>query len=203
MLWRLKVTSRTRAVLVGVLALGLFACIAAGIKMQYLVNYGKMGDLLWDSRNITIWTVTESNVGIVAESIPMLRPLFKNFFGGIYGTGSKRTGATPASYGHGSVAFRSKNRWHGTAQTPLGVKGEDRVDDSSERAINCFSSDETEGYELDVVRRRQGVTTVISARGPDDEALAAIDKKHPGHSFRGIAKVTQTTVDVSEAARQA
>lgn len=33
------------------------ACVAAIIKIPQLVNYGKEGDLLWDSRNITIWTV--------------------------------------------------------------------------------------------------------------------------------------------------
>jgi hypothetical protein len=33
------------------------ACAAATVKLSFLVNYGKTGDFLWDSANLTIWTV--------------------------------------------------------------------------------------------------------------------------------------------------
>jgi hypothetical protein len=33
------------------------ACAAAMVKTSFLINYGKTGDFLWDSTNLTIWTV--------------------------------------------------------------------------------------------------------------------------------------------------
>jgi hypothetical protein len=33
------------------------ACAAAMVKTSYIVNYGKTGDFLWDSANLTIWIV--------------------------------------------------------------------------------------------------------------------------------------------------
>lgn len=35
----------------------LSATAAAIIKLSFLPNYGKTGDFLWDSTDITIWTV--------------------------------------------------------------------------------------------------------------------------------------------------
>ncbi|KAF6808452.1 integral membrane family protein [Colletotrichum plurivorum] len=82
-LWHLEVhrRARLRISLIVVLALGLFAVAAACVKTSYLPNYGRHGDFLWDTRDITIWTATEMNVGIVAGSLPTLRPMFKRFLG--------------------------------------------------------------------------------------------------------------------------
>jgi hypothetical protein len=33
------------------------ATAAAVVKLSFIPNYGKTGDLLWDSTDITIWTV--------------------------------------------------------------------------------------------------------------------------------------------------
>ena len=33
------------------------ACAAGMVKTSYIVNYGKTGDFLWDSANLTIWIV--------------------------------------------------------------------------------------------------------------------------------------------------
>jgi hypothetical protein len=93
MLWNLNVNRRTRASLILALGLGCFACAAAIAKIPSLVDYGKTGDWLWDSRDICIWTVTECNVGIVAGSIPALRPMFKRVLGGTFGTGKGTSGS--------------------------------------------------------------------------------------------------------------
>lgn len=91
MLWKLHVNFRTRVTLMCILGIGVFACAAASVKVSYLTNYGKTGDLLWDSRNITIWTATELNVAITAASLPCLKPLFKRILGSKYGSGSYGT----------------------------------------------------------------------------------------------------------------
>jgi hypothetical protein len=88
MLWKLHVNLRTRVTLMIILGIGVFACVAASIKVSYLTNYGKTNDLLWDSRNITIWTAAELNVAIIAASLPSLKPIFKKVLDDKYGVNS-------------------------------------------------------------------------------------------------------------------
>jgi hypothetical protein len=71
------------------------ATVAALIKVTFLSSYGKTGDWLWDSRNLTIWTVIESNIGILAGNLPCLKPLFRAVLGSTYGRGTRKS-----SFGH-------------------------------------------------------------------------------------------------------
>jgi len=103
MLWKLNVNARTRVSIILALGLGCFACAAAIAKLPYLVNYGKTGDWLWDSQNICIWTVMECNVGIVAGSLPALRPMFKRVLGSTLGSG-KATGGSSGYHRHQDTA---------------------------------------------------------------------------------------------------
>ncbi|KAH6632491.1 hypothetical protein F5144DRAFT_488900 [Chaetomium tenue] len=66
----------------GILSLGIFAAVAAIVKITFLGTYGQHGDFLWDSADITIWTTIEINVAIIAASIPCLKPLFKTLLDG-------------------------------------------------------------------------------------------------------------------------
>lgn len=56
-------------------------CIAGIIKITILPSYGRSGDFLYDSAELTIWTTTELNVGILAGSIPCLKPLYRILLG--------------------------------------------------------------------------------------------------------------------------
>lgn len=103
MLWRLHVNFRTWLTLMCILGLGVFACAAGGVKVSFLPNYGKQGDFLWDSRNITIWSATELNVGITAASLPPLRPLFRQVLNSTYARGSHGSSKTP---------HRDRKSWH-------------------------------------------------------------------------------------------
>lgn len=195
MLWNLNVHVRTRVSLIAVLGLGVFACAAAFVKLGYLVNYGKLGDWLWDSRNITIWTAVEMNIGIVAGSLPTLRPLFKRFLGSVYGKGSRKTPTTNAYYARGSM--KSGNNWRTLSS---GRRQEEPVDDaSSQEGINTFGR--REEYELGSnmggsqgVMSKSVVVTGIEAKG-SDESLSTIDATHGHRSPTGITKTTVTTVD--------
>ncbi|KAH9871791.1 hypothetical protein J1614_006048 [Plenodomus biglobosus] len=90
MLWNIQMNHRQKASLICILGLGIFASAAALIKLSYLTNYGRSGDWLWDSRNLTIWTVAECNVGIVAGNLPSLKPIFRTILGSTYGRGSRK-----------------------------------------------------------------------------------------------------------------
>lgn len=108
MLWHVRINTRVKIALLGILALGLLyvesllacrkhnitqevhanktrlcsATVACIVKVIYLTSYGKYNDILWDSVNLTIWTSCELNIGIFAASIATLKPLFRVTFQG-------------------------------------------------------------------------------------------------------------------------
>ncbi|EHL01283.1 hypothetical protein M7I_2751 [Glarea lozoyensis 74030] len=78
MVWNLQVNMRTKLSLVVILSLGLFACAAAIVKT---VLQSKLYVTPNTTRNDTyfIWNSVELYIGILAASLPSLRPLFKSF----------------------------------------------------------------------------------------------------------------------------
>lgn len=166
MLWNLNVNRRTRISLLFSLGLGCFACAAAVIKIGSLVNYGKEGDWLWDSRDITIWTVVECNTGIVAGNLPTLRPIFKRILGSTLGYGSRSKGVSGGSgyQRHKDGGSRTMPSIAG-ASSRRGAASKSGTDEtSSERAFNAASE-----YEMGD-RKRHGNTTVVFA---DPDALSS------------------------------
>jgi hypothetical protein len=55
------------------------ACVASIMKFTCISSYSISEDFLYDSAGLDIWTTTELNVGILAASIPCLKPLFGVF----------------------------------------------------------------------------------------------------------------------------
>ncbi|EED15870.1 conserved hypothetical protein [Talaromyces stipitatus ATCC 10500] len=108
MLRKLQINMRTKASLICILGLGVFACVAAFVKLSFLPNYGKTGDFLWDSTDLTIWITTECNTGIVAGSLPCLKPLFKRLLNN-YSSGSRSRGHFYNKYDKGTK-LRSLSR---------------------------------------------------------------------------------------------
>ncbi|EUC34235.1 hypothetical protein COCCADRAFT_4378 [Bipolaris zeicola 26-R-13] len=125
MLWGVQMNRRHKASLICILGLGLFATAASMIKLSYIGNYGRAGDLMWDSRNLTIWTVQECNVGMVAGNLPCLKPLFRSILVSTYGKGSGKT--TQPKYFSDAYAAGTKERSTNKSYGPLGSpKLEDR-----------------------------------------------------------------------------
>ncbi|PYH74310.1 integral membrane family protein [Aspergillus vadensis CBS 113365] len=133
MLRHLQVNRRVKASLVCILGLGIFACAAAIVKLSVLPNYGRTGDLLWDYSTLTIWVVVESNMGIIAGSLPTLKPLFKQFLG-IYGSQTKTR-----RYTYGSKKYRLQSLSPSYPQPsirsrPLSVLDPDDLEEGDPRA---------------------------------------------------------------------
>ncbi|KXG52563.1 uncharacterized protein PGRI_088470 [Penicillium griseofulvum] len=110
MLRHLQVNRRVKASLICILGLGVFACAAAFVKLSILPSYGKTGDFLWDYTNLTIWVVTECNTGIIAGTLPTLKPLFKS----VLGTYGSRTKTTREYFGSKQYRLQSMSRSRGT-----------------------------------------------------------------------------------------
>ncbi|KAK4173020.1 hypothetical protein QBC36DRAFT_360964 [Triangularia setosa] len=94
MLWKVQLNWRVKSAVAAILALGVFAAVAAIVKITFLGSYGKHGDFLWDSADLTIWTTIEICTAIIAASFPCLKPLFKTLFDG----SSARVGAYGSKY---------------------------------------------------------------------------------------------------------
>ncbi|KAF2032839.1 hypothetical protein EK21DRAFT_59821 [Setomelanomma holmii] len=76
LIWGLQLNWRTKISLIAILSLGWFACAAAVIKA--VKQWNVLNELDWtvdDSFNV--WNFIEFTVGIVAASLPTLKPLFK------------------------------------------------------------------------------------------------------------------------------
>ncbi|KAF9691107.1 hypothetical protein EKO04_010797 [Ascochyta lentis] len=98
LLWSLQMNKRQRTSLICIFGLGIFATVAALVRLSFLTIYGKTGDWLWDSRDLTIWTIVESNIGIIAGNLPCLKPLFRAVLGNTHGANSRTTPAPTYGY---------------------------------------------------------------------------------------------------------
>lgn len=69
---------RTRITLILILSLGLFAAGAGIARQHFTLQTPTDTTLIHDS--YAVWSLVELNVGIIASSLPALKPLFNNFF---------------------------------------------------------------------------------------------------------------------------
>ena len=205
MLWNLNVNRRTRGTLIGILGLGVFACAAAITKIPFIIDYGKNGDWLWDSRNLTIWTVVEMNVGIIAGSLACLRPLFRTILGSTYGQNSNRTPGASGTKGAGAgsgYAGRSVRKSGSKNWQSLSSGRQDEADladeASSERAINAVIG--REEYELrnHVPKGFVPHSTVINEIEGKSSEESSKEEIRPS-ARAGIVKTTRTAVNFSRA----
>lgn len=206
MLWNINVTRRTRISLFGVLGLGCFACACAITRITYIGTYGKTGDWLWDSQYLTTWSVLELNIGIIAASLPSLRPLFKKFLGSVYGAGTNKA---KGYYAGGSLG-RTKKNWQNLSgrntdkhnsvyARPMGID-EAFDDSSSQNALHrpnggpiSKESFEMVSYapilESARVSRKPSVKTHVEAQRSFEDIKTPTDAH-----VKGITKTTSTTV---------
>ncbi|PVH82004.1 hypothetical protein DL98DRAFT_514370 [Cadophora sp. DSE1049] len=75
--WKLQVNLRTKISLIGILSLGYFACVCSIVKTTIQVKVFSDLDNTRDDK-YTIWNAIELYVGLLAASLPALRPLFKS-----------------------------------------------------------------------------------------------------------------------------
>ncbi|KAK7706855.1 hypothetical protein SLS57_009526 [Botryosphaeria dothidea] len=76
-LWNVQLRFRIKAPVAVVLALGVVASTATLVRLRYLLNYNNPGDYLYGIANIAVWSIIESGTGLIAGSLPALRPLLR------------------------------------------------------------------------------------------------------------------------------
>ncbi|OAG06881.1 uncharacterized protein CC84DRAFT_630037 [Paraphaeosphaeria sporulosa] len=190
MLWQVQLNRRQKSSIVCILGLGIFATAAALVKISFLPNYGSTGDWLWDSRNITIWTILETCVGIIAGNLPCLKPLFRTVLGSTYGRGSRGrtggTGNTPRYLGYGG----------GTNAASAKAKGFS--------SLNSSKADRQphDPYEMKTMggdERGSGAISPVSVRGDggsdksSEGSVELLDTQNAVLRLGGIMKTTEVT----------
>ncbi|KAH7317763.1 phosphatidylserine decarboxylase [Rhexocercosporidium sp. MPI-PUGE-AT-0058] len=75
--WKLQVNMRTKISLICILSLGYFACVCSIVKTTIQVHVFENPDATRHDK-YTIWNALELYVGLLAASLPALRPLFKS-----------------------------------------------------------------------------------------------------------------------------
>ncbi|OJD29105.1 cation-transporting atpase 4 [Diplodia corticola] len=117
-LWNVQLRFRIKASVVVILALGVVASTATLVRLRYLLNYNSPDDYLYGLANIAVWSIIESGIGLVAGSLPALRPLlrFIPFFGSsLSHSGPSKDAATTANGGRtrrGSRLTSTHNHHH-------------------------------------------------------------------------------------------
>lgn len=201
MLWNLNMSFRTKLSLFFILGLGCFVCACAIVRISYLGSYGASGDWLWDTVHLAVWSVIELNVGIIAGSLPSLRPLVKRFLGSIYGTGSRGRNhyvGGLSSKSKGSKGWRRYASGDGARSTlhsqhhrlPHGLPDGLPLDDaSSQKQLHdpAFAAGETSKASFE-----------MSCYGVESHITSG-NAKRPREDFpAGITKTTQMTVSYDD-----
>lgn len=68
---------RDKIVLSALMGLGIFATIMSIVKTTVVKHYDATGDILWDSIDLSLWSILEEQAGIIAACIPCLRSPFE------------------------------------------------------------------------------------------------------------------------------
>jgi hypothetical protein len=195
MLWGVQMNRRQKASLICILGLGVFATAAAFVKFTYITTYGRSGDLMWDSRHLTIWTVTECTVGIVAGNLPCLKPLFRTILVSTYGQGSRKQTHPEYSskYGTGSK--------HRSVIRNYASLGSDKARDREFAGYGAAG----DAYMLTTIdaNKAGAVSKITSGRSSPSLSKDSSDSErrlnNNGRGLSGVGDITVTkTVDVTE-----
>ena len=109
-IWNLQINQRTKITLSFILSLGLFACAVAIYKTYVQSQFFKTPDFTYDDTYF-VWNDVEFQAGMLAASLPTLRPLFTWFFDTamtvIQGRTSNQTREKRSQYGQASNGSRN------------------------------------------------------------------------------------------------
>lgn len=126
LIWNLRMNSRTKTAIVGILGIGCIASAAVIIRIPFVHHY-KDEQFLYNTYQISIWSNVEAGLGITAGCLTTLRPLIRFLRDGSSASRSRRPGSFPLSSNvaqnfHKSSRSRQGDRddahqlWTGTDQ---------------------------------------------------------------------------------------
>ncbi len=196
-LWNVQMNWRVKSAVAAILSLGIFAAVAAIVKVTFLGAYGQHGDFLWDSADITIWyaqllrlsalsllpshaltvifsrTTVEICIAIIAASFPCLKPLAKRLLD-----------STSPSGRYGTSKYRGYVR-NDTGPTPKS---------NAATAPRSQTASEFEMYSRGAKFTTDVKTGTPSITGSEESILPQDPKTQPQRSDGGITKTSTVFV---------
>ncbi|PSR80026.1 hypothetical protein BD289DRAFT_374729 [Coniella lustricola] len=106
LLWHVKLERSEKMSVAGILGLGIFASLAACVRLNYTINLTSSTNYLYEVSNVLIWGYMEVAVGVFVGCIATLRPLFRS----IFRLGSLGSSATKSASGPSKLGFASNAR---------------------------------------------------------------------------------------------
>ncbi|MCJ1232295.1 hypothetical protein MMC14_000244 [Varicellaria rhodocarpa] len=80
-IWKLHVKIGRKVQLAGLFLLGGFVCVVSIIRIPQ-VRSVSLTDPAWSDVSGSIWSIVETNIGLVSACLPTLRPLYSYLFHG-------------------------------------------------------------------------------------------------------------------------
>lgn len=119
-IWRLQTNLRTKLTLIFILSLGIFACVASIVKT--VIQAGVLSDPDWTYHDsFFMWNNIEFNIGILAATLPTLRPLFAKILGATQRFTSSASRNRPTNYAAGydadGLAYHKRGSTNPTSRT--------------------------------------------------------------------------------------
>ncbi|KAL3607046.1 hypothetical protein FPOAC2_02020 [Fusarium poae] len=108
LLWNIQMKQRVKFPVIVMLGLGAFASCATVVRLGYLTLYNDPTEFVYSTGAIGLWSILEEGIGIIAGSMPALRPLLSlPFFGrSTYASG----GASNQASSHMNLAHVSNKK---------------------------------------------------------------------------------------------
>ncbi|KAH8588981.1 hypothetical protein B0O99DRAFT_524156 [Bisporella sp. PMI_857] len=75
LLWNIQMKRRIKVSVAMILSMAAFASCATIVRLRYLSLYSDPKEFLYGTGKIGLWSVIEEGIGIIAGSLPALRPL--------------------------------------------------------------------------------------------------------------------------------
>ncbi|RBQ78356.1 hypothetical protein FVER14953_08756 [Fusarium verticillioides] len=79
-LWKLQVKGRQKIQLFVMFSLGIVVTVFSIIRLPFLISLGKTTNPTWEYVEVTIWSIWETELGMVCASLPAIRHLFKHLW---------------------------------------------------------------------------------------------------------------------------
>lgn len=76
-LWKLKLSTQKKVLLLIMFSLGFFACFASMIRLKYISQVARSFDSTWDSVELVMWSMIEEYCAVLCACLPTLRPLLQ------------------------------------------------------------------------------------------------------------------------------
>ncbi|KAG9248743.1 hypothetical protein BJ878DRAFT_531726 [Calycina marina] len=95
--------------LLTIFGLGFFACVSSIVRITFIPNLLKDADATWAITPAMYWSVVETNVAMLAASIPSFKPIAKRYLPRLLGDSSSGATYNGATYNGGSTATGAKD----------------------------------------------------------------------------------------------